>query len=299
MILWTILTVGLLAATAAAFWSLRRTPSDPIDVRPETSWLVRKLAQRPRAAAFVRRRLDPARAGGLLLTAGLGVVFVLAVVVGWVFDSLDEQTGFARFDESVAEFGANHAPSMSTAILEAITHLGGTSVVVAAGIVVALYGWWRHRNAHIAYFMLAVTVGQAAINNGLKLLIDRERPDVMQLASWAGSSFPSGHSAAAAAVWAAIALVLGLRASRRDRAVLAGVAALIAAAVGATRALLGVHWLTDVIAGLCVGWAWFMVCAIAFGGRIMHFGEPRDEVVLATSIPPGRFPQSSVSDARG
>ena len=53
---------------------------------------------------------------------------------------------------------------------------------------------------------------------------------------------------------------------------LPGLAAGIAVAVAASRVLLDVHWLTDVIAGLALGWAWFAVCAIAFGGRILRFG---------------------------
>ena len=53
---------------------------------------------------------------------------------------------------------------------------------------------------------------------------------------------------------------------------LTGLAAGIAVAVAASRVLLDVHWLTDVIAGLALGWAWFAVCAIAFGGRILRFG---------------------------
>ena len=46
----------------------------------------------------------------------------------------------------------------------------------------------------------------------------------------------------------------------------------IAVAVASSRVLLDVHWLTDVIGGLALGWAWFTLCGIAFGGRLLRFG---------------------------
>jgi undecaprenyl-diphosphatase len=45
-------------------------------------------------------------------------------------------------------------------------------------------------------------------------------------------------------------------------------------AVAASRVLLDLHWLSDVIAGLALGWAWFALCAIAFGGRLLELGAP-------------------------
>ena len=68
------------------------------------------------------------------------------------------------------------------------------------------------------------------------------------------------------------ALLLGRRRPRAARAVLAGGAVGIAVAVAASRVLLDVHWLTDVIGGLALGWAWFALCSIAFGGRLLRFG---------------------------
>jgi len=38
--------------------------------------------------------------------------------------------------------------------------------------------------------------------------------------------------------------------------------------------MLDLHWTSDVIAGLALGWGWFAACAIAFGGWLLDFGEP-------------------------
>ena len=89
-----------------------------------------------------------------------------------------------------------------------------------------------------------------------------------------GFSFPSGHTAAAAACWSAVALVLGRDRPRAARALLAGGAALIAIVVATSRALLGVHWVSDVIAGLALGWGWFLLVAVVFGGRTQRLGDP-------------------------
>ena len=78
----------------------------------------------------------------------------------------------------------------------------------------------------------------------------------------------------AAATFAAVALLVGRGRSRRVKALLAGAAAGIAVAVASTRVFLGVHWLTDVLAGLAMGWAWFALSSIAFGGRVLRFGQP-------------------------
>ena len=59
---------------------------------------------------------------------------------------------------------------------------------------------------------------------------------------------------------------------------MAGAAAALAVSVAATRVLLGMHWLSDVIAGLALGWAWFAVCAIAFGGRVLRCGAGAERV---------------------
>jgi undecaprenyl-diphosphatase len=89
-----------------------------------------------------------------------------------------------------------------------------------------------------------------------------------------GRAFPSGHSAGAAACFAALALLAGCGRPRDVQAMLTGTAVAIAVAVAASRVLLGVHWLTDAISCLALGGAWFALCSIAFGGRLLRLGPP-------------------------
>ena len=158
-----------------------------------------------------------------------------------------------------------------------------------AAIVVAVVETSRVPSWTVPVFVTVVVAGQNLVTNLVKELVDRARPDIDPLAGFSGASFPSGHSAAAAAAYAAFALLLSRRRSQPVQAGLAGAAAAIAVAVAASRVLLGVHWLTDVLAGLALGWAWFALCAIAFGGRLLRFGAPVEIAeradALSTSAP--------------
>jgi undecaprenyl-diphosphatase len=126
-----------------------------------------------------------------------------------------------------------------------------------------------------------VVAGNGILTTTVKHLADRVRPAVNPVAETLGPSFPSGHSSWSVAFFAATALLLGRGRDRRTRAAIAGVAAALAVTVAGSRVLLSVHWLSDVLAGLALGAAWFCVCAVAFGGRLLRFGAPAEEVARA------------------
>ena len=261
---------------------------------------------RTRAARFLRRRLDPEAATGLALTVALGLIFLAALGFGLVSDMVTSQTGLYRDDAAVAEWGATHATPLSTRLLGWITWLGGSAVVLSLAVLLGALEWLRRRRAAVLAFMLTVVVGQNLIHNGVKLLVQRERPPVPHLTDSSGFSFPSGHSAAAAATWAAVALVLGRGRPWRVKALLAAGAAAVAVAVAASRVLLGVHWVTDVVAGVAMGFGWFVVCSIAFGGALLHFAAPAERVEaeeeredgLAAAPAPDRPPGPSNEQVR-
>ena len=211
---------------------------------------------------------------GLALSVALGGLFLGILGVGLLLAMVRSDTGFARFDLSFARFGARNASAWTTDLLRTVSQLGGYQVTIALGLVVAAVEIRRSRRLAVVGFLVLVIGGQFLVSETIKALVDRARPDLLNLTRFSGSSFPSGHATAAAATYMALAMVLGLRRGHRTRACWPG-APRRRAAVAATRVLLGVHWFTDVLAGVLLGWAWFALCSIAFGGSLLRFGLAR------------------------
>jgi undecaprenyl-diphosphatase len=276
-----VLLTGVLAGAALVgievLVGTRRRLDDPADPIAAEHWLVTHLAEHPKLRALVEHA-DRRVVGGFAVAISLLMVFAAALAVGWMFDSIDSNRGAARWDQSVAGWGADNSTTAAADFMRWVTNFGDTWLLFSAMVIVGSIDWRRRRNVASICFLLTVGLGVTLVNNGLKLLIMRERPPVEHLVGSAGSSFPSGHSAAAAACWMAIALVAGRWFPRSVRPWLAVGAAVIAGLVAASRALLGVHWVTDVVAGLVVGWTWFLLAAVIFGGRLLRFGEPFEEV---------------------
>ena len=235
----------------------------------------------PRRSVPVLRTLDRQVVGGAGVAVSFVLVLLVALFLGWILDSVNDQSGFARWDEAAAEWGAQNATDLSTVVLERITDLGGTPFLFAAVVLASIVDFARFRNWSVPLHLGAVLGGVVLVSNGVKILVDRQRPDIAQLVGWSGASFPSGHSAAAAAGWAAIAFVLTRRSARPVRVIAAVSAIVVAVMVATSRVLLGVHWLTDVLAGLAVGWGWFVLVSVAFGGRLERLGAPAERIVDA------------------
>jgi membrane-associated phospholipid phosphatase len=273
----TVSTLVLMGAAGAATWAaVRRWPQAHLtapQVHPHPT------GYRGRLAAVWASRADPTKATGLALTVAAGVVIAGSVGVAMVLRMVRTNEGLADLDDTFARWGAHHASPGSTRFLTDLSWFGSTTGVVVVSVVAAVLAYRRSPHRALFAFLVLVVAGQLAINNLIKAIVGRERPDFNQLTSFSGPSFPSGHTTAAAACFAAAALVLGRRRSLGAKAALAGGAAAMATGVAASRVLLGVHWFTDVVAGLLLGWGWFAVCSIVFGGRLLRFGAPAEEAV--------------------
>jgi undecaprenyl-diphosphatase len=238
-------------------------------------------------ARAVPRRAGPALAEAIAIAAVL--VVGGAVVIGITLAMIRTDTGLARIDTPIAEWAAQNASEGSTTVMRELSKFGGTAYVVVAAVAVAVYSARRDRGRAAVLFVVVAMIGQFLVSNSIKWSVDRARPTLSNLTGFAGTSFPSGHAVAGAAVWTSVAFLLGRGRSRTVRGVLFGVAVGLGVIVAGTRVALGVHWTTDVIIGVVIGWAWFVICALLFGGRRL---QPADPVRVAredtTSTPPAR-----------
>jgi membrane-associated phospholipid phosphatase len=284
-----LLLLALAGGTLAAFLA-SRYPTPVVGQEPSEAAadvLAEEASKHPWLRRTLAQRVDPQTATGLALTLALGLAIVGGLVVGILAYLMRSSATLVSVDTSAGQWGVDHSTPWSTHAIQLVTDVGGTWFVIALGILVCVVEYARLPNRWIPVFFLTVVVGEVLLVNAVKELLHRVRPTFNPIAETLGPSFPSGHSATAAAFYAAVALVLARRRSPWTRTLLVGSAVVVAIGVAASRVLLGVHWLSDVVAGLAFGWAWFAVCAIAFGGRFLDFAAPVKKATRVAEHAPG------------
>jgi membrane-associated phospholipid phosphatase len=217
--------------------------------------------------------VDRLRALGLPLLAALLILAASLWAFGYI---VDEQIleGETRTDERLAAWLHGRATDPFTDVFRAITWTGNfvTLLVVTIVAVVVL---WRRRRQTDALFVALAFLGAQVLSNGMKLGFRRERPFFSDpLATESTFSFPSGHALVSLAVYGSIALLLARRISSPPKRLLVlGGAGLLVLAIGFSRLYLGVHFLSDVLAGFAAGTAWLALLYAALEVRSRYISR--------------------------
>jgi undecaprenyl-diphosphatase len=196
----------------------------------------------------------------------------IAVLVALLFADLaalahiveDYVTGdpLVRWDVSFARWLYDHSNPTLVEAAKIVTWLGN-GFFLGALVVWLVFGLLRRSRVNEALLIAIAFVGSQVLNALLKLAFHRPRPELafVDLDTY---SFPSGHATGAAAVFTLLAW-LAMRRLRRTRwrALVATSAALVIVCVGCTRMYLGVHYLSDVLAGTAAGLAWAFATILA------------------------------------
>jgi undecaprenyl-diphosphatase len=232
------------------------------------------------AAAATRRTLAPLAI--VTVTALLFALLLLLVRLQWApLESADH--GAAAGLNSLV---AGHAAVVS--VIKAVTWLGSGGVlwtlIGAAVVVLAIRRRWR-----LAVYLLVTGAGALVLDPVLKALVGRLRPVVAHPVAYGnGDSFPSGHALGSIVCYGALFLVFLPATRGRWRRVFTVVVVTLIAAIGISRLLLGVHYLSDVLGAWALGITWLGLTAFAFELSRQASGAPVTDPVTEGLEPEAR-----------
>jgi undecaprenyl-diphosphatase len=237
-----------------------------------------------------RARLQLLLTNGRERLAALGIVLVLGFLFGVLalvfFADLSQDMArgdtmaldtavlvwLRQFQGAVVDVLARAASAMGSEVLAVV----GIGVL---GILVARRRWGA------AIGLVVTTVGAQLMNNVLKDMFQRTRPaPVVGLIPAQSFSFPSGHAMVSAAFYGYLAYLCWRILKGKQRWVaLIGLLVLVVL-IGLSRMYLGVHYLTDVVAGYIAGFIW--VDAVIIGGHLLTLRRRRRGAVSTETVPP-------------
>ena len=232
------------------------------------------------SAAVTRRALAPL---AIVTAAALLFAFLLILVrLQWgPLEAADH-----RAATGLNSLVARHAAAVS--VVKAVTWLGSSGVLWtvtgAAAVALAIRRRWR-----LVIYLLVAGAGALTLDPVLKALVGRLRPVVAHpIAYGTGNSFPSGHALGSIVCYGALYLVF-LPATRGNwRRLFTAVIAALIVAIGASRLLLGVHFVSDVLGGWALGITWLGVTAFAFELSRQAAGAPATDPMTEGLEPEAR-----------
>ncbi|HEX6095290.1 MAG TPA: phosphatase PAP2 family protein [Thermoanaerobaculia bacterium] len=202
----------------------------------------------------------------LVLGAGLAATVMAGDAFLDIAESLQEESPVLhQIDAQTHEWARFTRSGGSTRFFTTLTLIGTPVglglIVLLVCIPLAIRERWRWA----AYLIVTTTLG-GLLNLQLKSFFARARPDLAEaLRDAHGYSFPSGHAMGSAVTFGALAYLAMRTIPRwRHRAAAIAFAFTMIAAISASRIYLGVHWISDVGAGIVAGLIWVVAATVAY-----------------------------------
>jgi membrane-associated phospholipid phosphatase len=169
-----------------------------------------------------------------------------------------------HLDQGVHDWCVTHRNGAGNTFFVIVTTLGSPLILSVATSIVVIVKWRKHQRG-TALFLALATAGGYGIQLALKQHYARARPLLTQAVQGAhGYSFPSGHATGSAIVLGAFAyLIIRGKHELHVKVLSVILAGLLLVAVCWSRVYIGVHWLTDVIAGAGLGAVWLLAAILA------------------------------------
>lgn len=192
-----------------------------------------------------------------------GALMLAVVAVKLTEDVVAKESG--PIDEAILWFIRAQVPAALNGFFTVITFSGSARVLVPTAFVAAMALLVARRRFE-AYLLVASVIMATLLVWGMKAIVGRARPALWESQWYWGSSFPSGHTLNTAAFAAATALCVARIWPRAGSPAMA-VGVLWTALVAMSRLVLGVHWPSDVLVAMCLGFLIPLTISVAHDMR--------------------------------
>ena len=191
----------------------------------------------------------------------IAFIISLVCVVGFALTSLFiSDHKIIDFDRDIIAAIQGLESPLLTKVMKFFTFIGSTPVVIVLIIllIIFLYKVLHHRLELI--LLISAIIGSAVLNQILKQVFHRIRPNFHRLIDISGYSFPSGHAMNAFTVYVIISFLLWRHIpSKWGRSLLICISTVMILAIGISRIYLGVHYPSDIIGGYLASGFWLAV----------------------------------------
>ena len=172
------------------------------------------------------------------------VIFCLVIFCFILEDVLDKE--IEQFDNIIYAWLSNIIEEPITTFTKIITTIGSAYVIIPICIIPVIYFWKRKESEYIVVNLIIIFF----INQLLKRIIERPRPEGFRIVEELGYSFPSGHSMVSMAFYGFfIYLIYNKVQNRYIKWISISLLTLLIILIGISRIYLGVHYASDVLAG--------------------------------------------------
>jgi undecaprenyl-diphosphatase len=241
-------------------------------------FMQRRAARYPGLFAFLRRRFATENFFGFPFTFLLGLLVVNLFMLSEIAENIVNSSQMKVVDGQIALWLYQNRWAPVSIFLYCFTQLGSVSGVTIITLALVVFYSWRRKKAYLVALLLSV-IGNGISVYATKIYFHRERPVNVSYYLVKSFSFPSGHSAAAISLGGLACYFFMLDAKTnqvRRYWFYSGVIYILL--IGFSRIYLGVHFLSDVIAGYLLGALWAIVAVIVMEYQILNARKVRQKL---------------------
>jgi membrane-associated phospholipid phosphatase len=240
------------------------------------------------------RSHHPVTAAVVIAILGWVLLSAVTVGIGLLLTHVLLHAGVGGWDERLNDWFVTQRTTTLNAITAVGTMIGSTMTVAAVAVVVVAVLAFRRLWQDVGLIVIALTV-EVAVFLTTTVMVSRPRPTVPRLdPSPPTSSFPSGHTAAALALWVTLAIVISRHVkSAVVRALVWIVAVALPIFIGLSRLYRGMHHPTDVLASILVGIGAILIAGLAVGTASAIVAIRRSPEAVEAAPAPSSVPLAS------